>query len=47
LVGKASRQDGVGDQREIDHMLTKLDFRSRAQIAAWAVRSGDAAEEAT
>jgi non-specific serine/threonine protein kinase len=24
----------------LDHILTKLDFRSRAQVAAWAVRSG-------
>jgi predicted ATPase/DNA-binding CsgD family transcriptional regulator len=24
----------------VDHILTKLDFRSRTQVAAWAVRSG-------
>ena len=30
----------------LDHILTKLDFRSRAQVAAWAVRSG-IADDAT
>jgi non-specific serine/threonine protein kinase len=30
----------------LDHILTKLDFRSRAQVAAWAVRTG-LADDAT